>query len=122
MKMRETQRTKGRGKRKGNDLIRRCAPPSHEAEGFGEPEEFSGTGLEPRRRMREGYRIFDAGERMWLECRLWYDGLGWVDFWTHKGAQAQRFAGAKSARRMARDLQADKIGALLVVNRKGVVM
>lgn len=93
----------------------------------GEPEgfmakDFTGTGLEPRRRMREGYRIYDAAEKMWLEARQWYDGLGWVDFWTHKGAQAQRFAGAKSARRMARDLQADRIGELLIVNRKGVVM
>ena len=93
----------------------------------GEPEgfmaqEFTGTGIEPRRRMREGYRIYDAAEKMWLECRMWYEGLGWVDFWTHKATAAQRFAGAKSARRVARDLQAAEVGELLVVNRKGVVM
>lgn len=105
-----------RGKRMASGSRRHGEP-----EGF-MAQDFTGTGIEPRRRMREGYRIYDAAEKMWLECRLWYEGLGWIDFWTHKGARAQRFAGAKSARRMARDLQADRIGELLIVNRKGVVM
>ncbi len=123
--MREIQRTRGCGK--GNDLIRRCAPPSPKGEGFWKlggfmEQDFTGTGNEPRRSMREGYRIFDAGERMWLECRQWYDGLGWVDFWTHRAADAMRFPGAKSARRMVAKLEGERLGALVVVNRKGAAI
>lgn len=83
---------------------------------------FVATGNEPRKRMREGYRIFDDTERMWLECRQWFAGLGWIDFWTHDGKNAQRFPGAKSARRMAADLAGERFGALTIINKRGEVV
>ena len=89
---------------------------------FEEEATFTATGNEPRRRVREGYRIFDATERMWLESRQWFAGLGWVDFWTHDGKNAQRFPGAKSARRMAADLAGERFGVLAIINKRGDVV
>ena len=68
---------------------------------------------------RPGYRIYDPDRRSWLEKRVFLEGLGWVDYWTWRADHAQRFAGAKAARRMLAKL--DNRG-LVICNKRGAVM